>query len=265
MDVSIIEITGYLMAGILAGGINTLAGGGGIFSLSLLLFFGVPADIANGTNRLGILVQNLTGTITFYRSGLLDIKSSLPLVVVATVGAVIGAWLATVIQVDFLERIVGGVMLVMLVIMLTRTKSKPLPASIKPPKPSIGLIIVMGVIGFYGGFVQAGAGLIIIIALSRLAKLSLIRSNAVKMAIIFCYSVPAFAIFIWKDQVNWVLAILLAVGQVIGTGIAGKFASNSKKANQWVQRLLFLMISLTVLKTFGILELGAHYLQNWWG
>lgn len=264
MDVSVIEVTGYLAAGILAGGINTLAGGGGIFSLSLLLFFGVPADIANGTNRLGILLQNLTGTITFYRSGLLDIKNSLPLVVVATLGAIVGAWLATIIQVDFLERIVGGVMLVMLIIMLTRSKSKPLPTTMKPPKPSPGLMVVMAGIGFYGGFVQAGAGLIIIIALSRLAKLSLIRSNAVKMAVIFGYSVPAFAIFIWKDQVNWVLAILLAVGQIVGTGMAGKFASNSKRANEWVRRLLFLMISLTVLKTFGILQLGADYLQKWW-
>lgn len=254
MEISTLEIVVYLFAGVVAGGINTLAGGGGTFSLSMLLFFGVPADIANGTNRLGILVQNLFGSVTFYRSGLLDIKTNLPLIITATLGSIIGAWLATIIHVGYLERIVGGVMLLMLFIMLARRKPPPVGAFLNPPKPKPGVIAVMGLIGFYGGFVQAGAGLIIIITLSHMAKLSLIRSNAIKMAVIFAYSVPAFAIFIWKGQVNWWLAILLAVGQVAGTALAGKFATNNSKANEWVRRLLFIMIGLTVLKTFGILS-----------
>ncbi|MEM6297094.1 MAG: sulfite exporter TauE/SafE family protein [Bacteroidota bacterium] len=247
-----LEVMEYLLAGIVAGGINTLAGGGAVVSLSLMLFLGVPADIANGTNRLGILVQNFTGTLTFARSGLLDWKAALPLVLITVFGAIAGAYVATIVEVDSLEKIVGGVMLILLVVMIWRSTRKKKPQFGNQIKMTPALFLVMLGTGFYGGFVQAGAGLIIIVALSSLARLSLIRSNAIKMAIIFGYSIPAIAIFIWKGQIDWILAALLAIGQVIGTLLVGKYFANNPKANAYVRVLLYVMIGLTVLKTFGV-------------
>ena len=112
------------LAGFLAGIVNTLAGGASIFTLSTLLFFGLPATVANGTNRLGILVQNLTGAYTFHREGKLDLKGSLRFLIPSLLGAIIGAWQATDIEAETLELVVGLLMTGVLILMLFNPKRK---------------------------------------------------------------------------------------------------------------------------------------------
>lgn len=238
----------FLIVGVLAGIVNTLAGGASVFILSTLLFFGVPANIANGTNRLGIFVQNLAGTITFHKNGLLDIPSSLIYVIPAIVGASIGAWVATDVSQQLLEYIMAGVMAITLYPILKKPKAAPFQGANVKHKNPVLVVLLFFAIGFYGGFIQAGIGLLIIVALSKVVNLSIIRSNAIKMLIILIYTFPVFIIFIYNELVDWPIAIWLAVGQIIGTSLASKYFVKHPKANIWVKWLLVSMILIAIMK-----------------
>ncbi len=254
----------YLLVGIVAGVVNTLAGGASILILSILLFMGMPANIANGTNRLGILVQNLTGSSTFYRSGLLDLQASLKYIIPSVLGAVFGAMVATDIDQKTLEIFVGIVMVFMLIPTIFKFQSKKNPFLKYQHKPLFKVInfIIFLLIGFYGGFVQAGIGLIIMVVLPQISRLSLIRGNAVKMAIILLYTIPVMGIFILNGQIDWWVAIWLAVGQIAGTWLAGKFAVNHPSANKWVRFLLIFMVSVSIIKMFGVVEAVVALANN---
>lgn len=244
----VLEYFVYFLVGTLGGMVNTLAGGASIFILSILLFFGMPANIANGTNRLGIFVQNLAGTITFQRSGLLDIPSSLVYVLPAIAGAIVGAWVATDISQEKLELIMAVVMGITLYPILRKPKTPAVQGMPGQKKKNYLTIPLFFAIGFYGGFIQAGIGLLIIVALSRVVNLSIIRSNAIKMLTILIYTFPVFIIFVYNDLVNWPVAIALAAGQIAGTWIASHYLVQHPKANIWVKWLLVIMIAMAILK-----------------
>lgn len=257
----VLEYGFYLLAGILAGVINTLAGGASVFTLSILLFFGMPAGIANGTNRLGILFQNFAGTITFYRNGLLDLKASMPFVIPSLIGAVTGALIAVDLDAKTMEHMVGTLMIFMLFTILKKPKSKVIRPQQSRGNKILNMIVFFA-IGLYGGFVQAGIGLVLIVALTQMAHFSLIRGNAIKMIIIFLYTVPVMGIFIYKGQIEWMPAIWLAVGQVLGTHLTSKFAVKSSGESPWIRMVLVAMVVLSILKTFGIFEMGMDYLSG---
>ena len=250
----IIEYLTYLLmfgAGFLAGIVNTLAGGASIFTLSTLLFLNMPVGLANGTNRLGILLQNLTGSYTFQQNGLLDVPSSMRFVLPSLVGAIVGALIAVDIEQDALEIVVGLLMTGVLFLVLFNPKRKYKIGS-KPQKMNRWVNMLMFfAIGCYGGFVQAGIGIVILVALFRGSNYNLLKGNAVKMFIIFLYTIPVFLIFVINDQVAWVFAILLAVGQIAGTWFTGKYLVKHPKANIWVRWVLILMIILSIIKSFS--------------
>jgi uncharacterized protein len=109
-----------LGAGVLVGFINTLSGNGSVISLPLLIFAGLPANVANGTNRVGILLQNLVGTASFQRKGVLDVRAALILSIPAVLGSLIGARIAVDLDETIMRRVIGVVMVIMLVLILTR-------------------------------------------------------------------------------------------------------------------------------------------------
>lgn len=248
----------YMLAGIMAGVVNTLAGGGSIFTLSALLF-DLSAGMANGTNRLGILLQNMMGVLTFKRSGLLDVKASMPYLIASLIGAILGAFAATDIDGQILEWVIGGVMIFMLAMTLFKPKTQLTPNFVLSKKRKVLNFIIFVIVGFYGGFVQAGIGILLIVALSR-TQFSLIRANAVKMLIIFAYTVPVFAIFVYHGQVEWFLAAWLAAGQMIGTWFAAKFAVGNPKINEVVRWVLIAMMVITIIKMFHVWEYFMQFI-----
>lgn len=247
------EYTLYLAVGFLAGLINTLAGGGSVFTLSLLLFLGLPANVANGTNRLGILLQNAMGVYTFQRSGLLDTKASVPYVLWSLLGAMAGVLVAVDLSEETMKFIVGTLMIFMLLQLIFKPSADTKTVGISPKKKPEWLRgLIFFAIGFYGGFIQAGIGLVIIVALSQFG-FSLIRGNAIKMVIICLYTIPVFGIFVYHGHVEWLLAAWLAAGQVLGTVFAAKLVDHPK-VNVWMRYLLIGMVLTSILKMFDLHE-----------
>lgn len=241
----------YLLTGVVAGAINTVSGGATVFIFALLIFNGISANVANGTNRFGVLLQNLTGAWTFQRSGLLDLIAALRFGIPAVLGSLLGSYLATDLSDRTMEIIVGVVMTLSLIPMFRQSNVAAFPGSPGDKRRQrLGMLIFFG-IGFYGGFVQVGAGLLIISVLTNICGFSIIRGNAVKMAVIFLYTIPAIIVFTLEDHVHWPIAIVLAIGQVVGTRIASKFLIGYSKAEQLAKVLIVLMIAFSLFKTFG--------------
>lgn len=242
-----------ILAGMLAGIINTLAGSGSLVTLPMLVFLGLPANVANGTNRVGVLVQNTVGIATFQHSGKLNTTGSWWLVAPAVVGALVGAQIA----VDLNERVmnlaIGVVMVIMLfVILLNPNQWLRAQSEVRGGRPSTGTLLIFFLIGIYGGFIQAGVGVFLLAAMVMGAGFSLNHANVVKLIIVLFITIFALVVFARNGQVNWGLGALMAVGQSLGAWMAARFATQNKNANVWVRRLLILVVVVSILRFFGI-------------
>ncbi len=247
-----------IAAGILAGIINTLAGSGSLVTLPMLIFLGLPPSVANGTNRVGVIVQNIVGIGTFRRKGALDTTGSIWYTIPAMLGAIVGAMIAVDLNEEMMNRAIGIVMIIMLVVILVDPKRWLREKSdVSPGRPSILMLGLFFVIGIYGGFIQAGVGIFLLAGLVMGVGYNLTQANAVKLVIVLALSVAAIAVFIYNDQVNWWLGALMAVGQSIGAWLAARFAVGNPNANIWVRRLLITVIVLSILKLFGVFDLAS--------
>ncbi len=199
--------------GCVAGVLNVVAGGGSFLTLPVLLFLGLPAAVANGTNRVGILVQNLGAVWSFRRDGVLEPRALVWAALPATAGAALGAWLALDVGELAFRRLLAVVMVLLSVASLWR----PRPAA--GSRPGIGSALAFLLVGLYGGFIQAGVGFLAL-AVTSAAGLDLVRGNAVKVLSVLCWTVVALAVFAAGGSVDWGLGAALAGGMVVG-GVAG--------------------------------------------
>jgi uncharacterized membrane protein YfcA len=212
----LLDIALLIMAGLVAGVINTLAGGGSLLSVPLLVFIGLPGDVANGTNRIGVLSQNASSMRAFAREGLSGLRESLSVLAPVVIGSVLGAAAIARLDSSGFERVFGVAMLLLLIPTL-RGVRKPRETPDRPPWSAPVRFGVFFAIGFYGGAIQAGVGLVLLVALQR-AGLDLVRANSIKVAVIFALTAVAIPIFVLEDQIAWLPALCL----VIGFGLGGR-------------------------------------------
>lgn len=245
-----------ILGGVAAGFINTLAGSGSLITLPILIFLGLPANIANGTNRLGVVFQTLVAVITLRKRGAIEGSENYWLIFPAIVGAVPGAMLAADMTDQDLRYIIGGVMMVMLIPVLTNA-SKWLREHSGDGSASRKWYVILSfiLIGAYGGFIQAGVGIFLLAGMVLLAQLTMAHANALKNLIVLCFSVPALLVFLYNGQVDWEVGALLASGQMLGGWLAARFAMDHSHANVWVRRLLVLMIIASAFELFGLRQM----------
>lgn len=225
-----------IFIGLLAGFINTLAGGGSALSLPMLIFLGLPPTVANGTNRIAILLQTATASGSFKREKVLDMKKSWPLAFAALAGAIPGALLAVNLNEFIMRRAIAFILMIVLLLVIFKPeiwiKSK---AGLKDRQSGLVSIVVFFLIGAYGGFIQAGIGFFLLTGLVLVEGLDLLKANAIKVFIVLIYTPLALLIFILNDQVDFKLGLILAVGNVAGAWIGSKLAvSRGTKFIRWV-------------------------------
>ncbi|APG27954.1 integrase [Syntrophotalea acetylenivorans] len=233
---------GFLaLIGLLAGFINVLAGGGSLLTLPTLIFLGLPAATANGTNRIAILSQNIFAASSFRRHGVLPLRLALLCTVPALAGSYFGANLAITIDEQLFQRLLAVIMIGVLVFNTLDPMKRWRCAELHLNRWRIAaLLLCFFAIGVYGGFVQAGVGFLIISAL--LAQgLDLVRINAIKVFVVGIFTLVALAVFIQHQQVNFGLGLALAAGNSIGGTIATRMAIN--KGHDWIKNV----VSLTIL------------------
>jgi uncharacterized membrane protein YfcA len=244
-----------LVGGALAGVINTLAGSGSLVTLPLLIFLGLPATVANGTNRVGVILQCFVGLETLRRGGKLRTEGSVWLIVPTVLGSIVGAVIAASMSPEGMETAIAIVMASMLLVLLVNPKRWLREHSeLTEGRPKWWLLVIFFVVGGYGGFIQAGVGLLLLAALVLGAGYNIVEGTAVKLLIAAIFTIGALVVFVINDQVNWTYGAMMAVGQSLGAWGAAKFAVESEDAAVWVRRLLITIVFFSMLKFFGVIE-----------
>ncbi len=237
--------------GLVAGFFNTVAGGGSTLTLPLLMFLGLPANVANGTNRIAILLQNVVGVQTFRNKKVLDLKTDYRLAVPAVIGAVAGALVAVEISNALMEKIIAGLMVAMLLIIVAKpdiwVKER---AGAVSPRPSVWQYILFLGIGFYGGFIQMGVGFFLLAGLVLGCGHNLVRANAVKVLIVLIYTVFALGIFFLHGQADLKAGLFLAAGNMAGAWGGAHFTV--KGGAKYVRYVLIAALVMVILKLFGV-------------
>ncbi|MDE0689802.1 MAG: sulfite exporter TauE/SafE family protein [Candidatus Poribacteria bacterium] len=241
MEFNFLHVLLLFVTGIAAGFLNTVAFGGSLLALPVLIFLGLPTAVANGTNRIAIFCQNFSAIVGFRRKGVSDFGYSILLAIPAVIGAAIGATIAVDIRDAVFNLILAAVMITMLVLTLINpTERLKDRMESNDTRSKIISMVVFFFIGIYGGFIQAGVGLLVITALRLLTGIDLVRTNAIKVFVIFFYTVVALGIFIIKDKVNWYLGPTLAIGNACGAWLGSHWAV--EKGDKWIKVVLIVAV-----------------------
>ncbi|GEM_PF-5813 len=210
------------LVGLAAGTVNTLAGGGSLITLPALIVLGVPAGVANGTNRVGVLFQSLMASYRFHRAGSLDWRRTLPLFVPTCLASTLGALASARIDDARFEQVIGVALLLMAGVLLVRPRRwlEDEPAS---GPPWARLLVFLG-IGLYGGFLQAGVGVFLLAGLVLANGQELVGANASKSLLVAGFTVPPLVVFALEGLIEPSAAAALTVGSAAGAELGTRLA-----------------------------------------
>ena len=252
----IADFTIALVGSFLAGGINTLSGNGSAITLTILMeILGLPPDVANATNRVGIVTQSAAGTWAFHRAGRLDLpehrrREMWRIVVVASAGAVLGIYLSLVVDNATYRSIFRYLLFVMLLVVLIKPKRWLTAGAASRALSTWVSVPAFFALGIYGGFIQMGMGIFFLALMVLVARYEIIQANVVKGIVVLIYTALAVGIFAWQGLIDWRIGLLMAVGQTAGGYLTARYAASDPRAGVWAYRLLVVVIVGAIVKAF---------------
>ena len=246
-------ITMLVVSGIAVGIINTLAGGGSIITMTLFMVLDMPIGVANGTNRIAVLLQNFTATMTFIRKRMLDVRSGLLLSVPVIIGNIAGSLLATHIDESVFKICFGIVLFVILLYMVFDNHKRFHGGARMEIRKRHYLWFLL--IGFYGGYIYIGLGYLILAIALWSMKLDIITANVIKGFVIFIATPFALIVFMINGQVDYWFGILHGLGNMVGAYLASHYFVG------WGGRFVKIFTAVIVLVCFADL-IGVLSLQN---
>ena len=234
-------------AGVFAGFVNTIAGGGSLLTLPLLIFMGLPPAVANGTNRIAIVVATLLANIGYASKKVVTYPFSIYLGVSALFGAILGARIAIEIDGAVFNRILAIIMIMVVLIMVFKPKmADHLSQERTAGKHLVISLVAFFFIGIYGGFINAGIGFIIMLFLNIFNRMNLVRVNAAKVGVAFIYTIGALVTFALSGNVNWLYGLILAIGTSVGAWTASRFSVD--RGEGFIKLVMILMVVFMALK-----------------
>tara|TARA_B100000287_G_C20659548_1_gene789723 strand:- start:1341 stop:2081 length:741 start_codon:yes stop_codon:yes gene_type:complete len=241
MEIS--EILILLFCGLLSGAINTLAGGGSLITLPMMIFLGLPPTIANGTNRVQLIFQNIFAVYGFKTKGISNFKFSSYLSISALLGSIIGAYIAIDFNENDFKKLLSIIMILVMFSILLKNKRETL--EINKIKNKWLSILIFFFIGIYGGFIHAGVGFLMILTLSKINYLKIAHSNSIKVFVALIFSTAAFLIFLYEGKVNWIYGINIGIGSALGGFFASRWSYNkSDKKFRYFLSLIILIMAI---------------------
>ncbi len=244
----LLHIGAVFVVGVVVGFINVLAAGGSFVTLAVLIALGLPPTVANGTNRVGLLIQNTFASFRFHRLNILKHKFVITVAPFAVAGSLVGSYMATHISDELFKRIIAVLMVV--VSFVTIYRPQRFSSGRLAGGKKLLVYVVFFLIGVYGGFAQAGVGFFIITA-SVWSGFSMVEANSVKVFLIMLYTIVVLPIFFIAGEVEPVVGVVLGLGSMIGARIA--IGVSLKKGERFIRAavLVFLLIFAIKLMLFG--------------
>lgn len=244
MEHSLFLWTGIFLVGIIAGFFNTIGGGGSLLVLPFLSFLGMDVAVANGTNRLAIVLQSIAGAEAYRKKGVLCFRTALPLAGITTLGSVFGTFLAITIDRQSLNLSVAAFISLMAILLVFKPEMWEKQHETRLSK--VGIFLVFFAIGMYGGFIQAGVGFFLTWGLALAVGVDLVGGNAIKMVIVGLYNVISLAIFYRNGMVDIPVGLIMAGGSMVGAVIGARFAV--AKGNTWIRWILAAVVIVSAVK-----------------
>ena len=244
----LLEYTLYIGAGILTGFLNTVAGGGTLIGLPVLIFMGLPGSVANGTLRVGILFQNIFAVGGFHSKGL---KLPYPYVLWVAAVSVCGGWIGARLAIDLPDHLFRRILaVIMIMVVLTivfdkRPSNEPTEERMAWPY-QLASTIGFFLLGIYGGFIQAGIGFLVIAMVSRIHGISLVKTNYIKVFAAILYTGVAVVTFALGGKIIWKTGLMLAIGQAAGAWFGSRWSVGA--GDIWIKRLLVVTVSLLIVR-----------------
>jgi uncharacterized membrane protein YfcA len=251
MSLELWELALLTAVGVVGGFLNVMAGGGSLLTVPVMIFMGLPGPVANGTNRIAILAQNVTAIVTFFRRGFAEFRLSLSLAACALPGAVAGALVGVRLEGPWFNRALAIIMVGVMLVMHFDKGSKQRPENYQPSRAQLlrGHLLMVAA-GFWGGFIQLGVGFILMPILNRAMGLDLVRTNVHKVFIIATYTVVALMIFASQVELLWVAGLALALGNSLGGYLGARFTiSHGEKLIRVVLNLVLVLFIIKLLFT----------------
>lgn len=252
MDLTWVHAIILICSGLIVGFINTLAGGGTIISLSVLMLMGLPPVVANGTNRVAIIAQNITAVINFHRKKLIDWRKAFKISIPVVAGAIIGAIIGNHVSNTFFNYVFGGIAVFFAISLIfqpnrwIKEREELLQAEIRP-----FMYVLFFFIGIYGGFIHVGIGYLFLAALVLGIGNELVKANAMKNLLVLIYVPISLVVFALAGNVNWTFGLIHAIGNVIGAQIASHFVI--VKGARFIRYIMIFLIFIVILQLFGFI------------
>lgn len=236
-----------VLIGVLVGFINVISGGGSLITLPVLIFFGLESTVANASNRIGNVAQNIFALAGFKSKGVRYDKYVYFLGIAAALGAILGTYMALKIPDKAFNKILAFVMLIVVVftIFSPNLSVKNLSERVSKQHKVLGFIAFF-VIGIYGGFIQAGTGLLIMATLAIINRFSFVKINTYKVIIVLFYLSIALFIFLINGKINWAYGLSLGLGTSVGGWVASRWSL--QQGDEWIKRFMLLSVSALAIK-----------------
>lgn len=237
MDLYALKLIVLFAAGFVSAIINTIAGGGSFLTVPLLIFMGLPPTVANGTNRLGVFMQSLSGINKFRSYGMFPWKLGIRISIPATAGALLGAYLATIVSDDAFKKYFAVFMVLMTLLTFLKPKVAKRDFSdiqLSPAKWAL-VYVLFFFVGIYGGFIQAGVGFLFLAAMVMTGS-DLVTGNALKLFVVMVFTLFALIVFIINGKVDFFLGFILAAGSTLGAVVGAKLSV--KRGEKFVRKFV---------------------------
>lgn len=218
------EIVLLVLIGCVAGFINTIAGGGSLLTVPFLIELGLLPTVANATNRVAIVIQNIFAVSGFKSKGVSSFPYAIWLSLSASAGAFIGARIAVDIDEETFKKVLAVVMIIVIILTIFKPFGKSAETEDLSPKKQIIGTIIFFFLGIYGGFIQAGIGFLIIATLSGINHLNLAKTNAIKVFVALVYTLTAVIYFAIQGKINWQYGLTLSAGNSLGAWVSSRWS-----------------------------------------
>lgn len=235
------------LAGFLAGFIDSIAGGGGLITIPVLIISGMNPITALGTNKLQGLFGSATATITYARGGHVNLQTQLHTAFLSFLGAAIGAYTATLISPKWFLMILPFILIAIAIYFVFK---RDLSDEDKQARitPILFAVTMVPAIGFYDGIFGPGTGSFFMLAFVSLAGYGVLKATAHTKLLNFASNLGAFVIFMGFGAINWKIGIIMGIMQIAGAKLGANMAM--KNGSKIIKPLLVITCTALAIKLF---------------
>ncbi len=238
------QLLALTAGGFVGGVVNAAAGGGSFLTLPLLMATGLPPQVANATNRVAIVLQCAAGVTTYHRHDVRPWRHLPAIAAFAVPGAVAGALLAAHVDEVVFRRAAAVLFVLMTATVFTdpqRWTRRHAEGRLRPRHWPIFLLI-----GLYGGFLQAGVGVLMLSTFVLAGGFDVVRGNALKFSLALVFTTVSLLLFVQAGQVRWLPGLVLAIGMTLGGAVGARLVV--LQGARWVRWVVLLAAAAAVVK-----------------